>query len=327
LFIKSYFISISLALLFWWIIVWGQIGDVTNSSQWVADVYKYKENIEIKSPKIVIVAGSNGLFGIDSQKLSKAFGYPVINDCVNAGIELPLILSHAKRVIKESDIVIMPLEYPLYNYNGEAGKQMIDYIYAREPKMVKELSFLEQFWIFWHISYDRIYRGYFDSEDKKSLQGVYGVHNIDENGDQIKTEEIYQTNQMRLELNIADKNPETYGDSYNKNALGWRYIKEFISWCEDKKIKLFFVPSTLMYNSYYKNNPKERWYYKNFSTIAKSKGLNYIGKPFDYMYDKSLYFNTNFHLNKKGRDIRTEQLIKDLISVEDTFKHLHNRTK
>ncbi len=314
-------------MLLWWIIVWGQIGNFTNSSQWVADVYKYKDTIKISSPKIVIVAGSNGLFGIDSKKLSKAFGYPVLNDCVNAGIELVPILSHAKRVIKERDIIIMALEYPLYNYDGEAGEQMIDYLYAREPSILKELKFLEQFWIFWHISYNRIYRGYFDGEDKKNLKGVYGVHNINKDGDQIKTDKKYQTNQMKLELEIADKNPETYGKEYNQNSLGWKYLKEFISWCDKRKVKVIFIPSTLMDNPYYHKNKKENWYYKNFSKIAKSKGLNYIGEPFDYMYNKSLYFNTNFHLNNIGRKIRTEQIIKDLVGVEDTFKHLNNRIK
>jgi len=314
-------------MLFWWIIVWGQIGNHTNSSQWVADVYKYKDNIKINSPKIVLVAGSNGLFGIDSKKLSKALEYPVLNDCVNAGIGLVPILSHAKRVIRENDIVIMPLEYPLYNYNSEAGEQMIDYIYAREPIILSELTLLEQFWIFWHISYNRVYRGYFDEKDKKNLRGIYGVHNIDKNGDQIKTDKKYQTQQMKAELEIADKNPETYGKEYNKNSLGWKYIKKFISWCKQRKVKVIFVPSTLMNNSFYHKDEKENWYYKNFHQIAKSKGLNYIGVPFDYMYDKSLYFNTNFHLNNRGREIRTEKLIKDLISMEDTFKHLRNRVK
>jgi len=113
---------------------------------------------------------------------------------------------------------------------------------------------------------------------------------------------------MKLELEIADKNPETYGKEYNQNSLGWKYLKEFISWCDKRKVKVIFIPSTLM-------------------DIAKSKGLNYIGEPFDYMYNKSLYFNTNFHLNNIGRKIRTEQIIKDLVGVEDTFKHLNNRIK
>jgi len=311
-FIFSYFISIIILFLVWWLIIYFQIGNDTKSSQWVDDLYKYKESIELSSPKIVTVAGSNGLFGIDSKMLSDAFGYPVLNDCVNAGVELPVILLHAKRVIGRGDIVIVPLEYPLYSYNGEGGEQMIDHLYAREPKMLDKLGFLERFWIFWHIGYDRLYRGYFDGDDEKSLTGLYGVHNIDKNGDQIKTELKYQMEQMRAEIDRADENPHRYGKEYKSDALGWEYLKKFVKWCNSREVKVIFVPSTLMDNSLYHNNKIESWYYSNLSNIAKSKGLNFVGEPYDYMYDKSLYFNTDFHLINRGREIRTKKLIEDL---------------
>jgi hypothetical protein len=311
-FIFIYFISIIVSILIWFGIVYFQIGNHTNSSQWVADVYHFKDNIKISKPKIVIVAGSNGLFGIDSKMIKEAFGYEVLNDCVNAGVELPSILYHAKRVIKKGDIVIMPLEYPLYSYNGEAGEQMIDYIYAREPKVLDDLGFLERFWIFWHIGYDRLYRGYFDRDDIKNLAGVYGVHNVDKNGDQIKTEIKYKTKQMRAELEIADKNPESYGEKYIDNSLGWEDLQEFVQWAKDRDVRVVFVPSTLMDNQYYHNSKKESWFYRNISKIVEDKGFNYVGEPYDYMYPKSLYFNTNFHLINQGREIRTKKLIEDL---------------
>ncbi|RUA00014.1 MAG: hypothetical protein DSY89_07400, partial [Deltaproteobacteria bacterium] len=58
-----------------------------------------KEKIakSIQTKKIVIVAGSNALFGIKSKMLSKALHMPVLNYGVNAGIELPLTLELAKR--------------------------------------------------------------------------------------------------------------------------------------------------------------------------------------------------------------------------------------
>ena len=310
MYIRIYFLSILFSMLLWGLIVFGEVGRHTNSSQWVADVYHYKEDINISSPKIVIVGGSNGLFGVNSSILSEALGYPVLNDCVNAGVELPTILAHAERVIKRGDIVIAPLEYPLYSYSGEAGEQMIDYLYAREADMVKDLTLFEQFWIFWHISYDRVYRGYFDGEDKKSLTGVYGVHNIDKNGDQINTEAEHQSEQMRAELN--GKEPERYGEGFVENSLGFRYISKFVNWCRDRGVRVIFVPSTLMDSPYYHNSEIESRYYSNFKKMMKSKGFIYAGEPFDYMYDKSLYFNTNFHLNSRGRDLRTKRLIEDL---------------
>ncbi len=293
--------------------VWGQIGNPTKSSQWVAEVYRDKEQYanSILTPKIVVVAGSNGLFGVDSGMLQRAFGMRVVNMCVNAGVDLPPILLHAKRVIDRGDIVLMPLEYPLYSYDGEPIVQMIDYLYAREANMIEELSYLEQFWMLWHISTKRLYRGYSDGVDSPITKGVYGVHNIDFRGDQLHTDSSLQTEAMRDEL--ATQKAEQYGEKFEREGLGWEYLESFVEWCRSRDVKVYFMPSTLMDNPHYHNDPKKREFYTNLPQIIRDRGWSYIGEPYNYMYDKSLYFNTNFHLNSRGREIRTRQMIEDIL--------------
>ena len=305
-FIRYFFIFMLLWLGLYFAIVWGQIGNSTKGSQWVAEVYAKKTEYaqSITKPKIVIVSGSNGLFGIDSAMLAKAFAMPVVNMCVNAGIDLPPILEHGKRVIREGDIVFLPLEYPLYSYDGEPIVQMIDYLYAREPDMLDILSYQEQFWMAWHVSIERLYRGYSDAKDT-TIKGVYGVHNIDHRGDQ---------NNTKGSLEFVSK-PESYGSTYKKEALAWEYLSRFVEWCRAKEVKVIFMPSTLMESDFYHSNPKEREYYNTLATRVREQGYNYIGKPYDYMYPKELYFNTNFHLNAKGRQIRTKQMIEELLGI------------
>ena len=321
IFIRLYFIFMLLSLGLWTLMVWGQIGSPTKSSQWVAEVYKHKEQYAntVKTPKIVVVAGSNGLFGVDSGILKRAFGREVVNMCVNAGVDLPPILEHAKRVIKRGDIVLMPLEYPLYSYDGEPIVQMIDYLYAREPSMIERLGYLEQFWMLWHISKDRLDRGYSDGADIPITKGVYGVHNIDRYGDQLHTDSSYQTEAMREELD--NHKAESYGEEFRSDSLGWNYLEEFVEWCRDRGVSIYFLPSTLMDNPHYHNDPKKREFYTNLPQIIRDRGWSYIGEPYNYMYDKSLYFNTNFHLNSRGREIRTKQMIEDILvfSGENTL--------
>jgi hypothetical protein len=296
----------------WTLVVWGQSGNPTKGSQWVAEVYKHKERYanSIITPKIVVVAGSNGLFGIDSGMLERAFGMRVVNMCVNAGVDLPPIVEHAKRVIKRGDIVLMPLEYPLYSYDGEPIVQMIDYLYSREPTMIDEIGYMEQFWMLWHISAERLYRGYRDGVDTPIIKGVYRVDNIDLFGDQLHTDSSLQTEAMREVL--STQKAEQYGKKFKKEALGWEYLESFVEWCRVRGVRVYFMPSTLMDDPYYHNNPKEREFYTNLPKIIRAKGWSYIGEPYRYMYSKSLYFNTNFHLNSRGREIRTKQMIEDL---------------
>lgn len=313
-FFLGFFGTLVCCLLAWCGLVFGQMGKFTTMSQWISDVYTQKEEIakSIDSKKIVILAGSNALFGVDSKILEKAFGLRVVNYGVNAGIELPLTLYLAKRVIKRGDVVLMPLEYPMYSYDGTAGVQMIDYLLSREPSLFWKLSLYEQFYILWHVEVKRVYDGYLHKGGAKVTKGLYGAHHIDKNGDQIKTAFRYRKPYMDDAIKNHDLHPETYGASFDRDALGWRYLDAFVSWCKDRDVRVIFMPSTLMKNGSYFTKPQEKWFYENIAKEVRSRGWEYVGKPYSYMYDKSNYFNTNFHLINKARKIRTLQMVEDL---------------
>jgi len=309
--------SLFFCFLLWCGLVFGQMGNPTKMSQWVWDTYEKKIEIAetIDEKKVVIVAGSNALFGVDSKILSHTLKMRILNFGVNAGVELPLTLYMAKKVIHRGDLVLVPLEYPMYSYEGNAGLQMIDYIFSREESFFWELTLYEQFYMLWHIGVKRVYNGYFNESKKAVTSGLYGAHHIDENGDQINISLKFRKKWMIKELNKHVKNPEIYGKKFNKDALGWKYLEKFVKWCENRDVKVIFMPSTLMKSESYFKKPKEKWFYENLSRIVREKGWEYKGEPYEYMYDKSQYFNTNFHLIMKARKMRTLQMIEDLIPI------------
>ncbi len=316
--IAIFFAVLIVLFLVWAGVIAAEAGRATKMSQWVYDVYMKKESItkSIKGKKIVIVAGSNALFGVDSKMLQNAFGTKVVNFGVNAGVGLPLILYLAKRVIKPGDTVIMPLEYPLYSYNGKPGEQMIDYILSREPGFFWHLTPKEMFYIIWHTGIKRVWRGYTDKSIEGVLVGgVYGVKNVDSRGDQINSSLKYRTKDMEREVERLAKSPEHYGREFKSSALGWRYLKEFGKWCKKRGVKLVLMPSALMRCKLYLEDNKERRFYSNLPKIARKKGFVYVGKPYEYMYNKDDFFNTNYHLIDSARKKRTLQIIKDLKKI------------
>lgn len=312
MFFVRFIITLIALFLSWTTIVFLQSGNPTLSSQWICDVYKKKVEIahNINQRKIVIVSGSNALFGINSEMLQKTFNIPVVNFGVNAGVMLPYTLHKAKEVIERGDIVLMPLEYPMYSYNGVPNRQMIDYIFSRDIDAFFKLTLKEQFYMIWSITLSRVYDGYFYRGGSIIKDGLYRVGNINKYGDQINIDVKYQTKEMRDKLNRLK--PKRYGREYNSKSLGWRYLEEFVSWCKSKGIKVIFMPTTIMRFDSYFNDVKERWFYENIAKEVKNRGWIYIGNPYDYMYPKNLYFNTPFHLTNKGREIRTKQIIEDL---------------
>ena len=312
-----------LALCFglWLALVWGTAGHPTRMSQWIWDVYEKKECIacSIAQRKILIVAGSNALFAIDSKMLEKAFGMPVVNYGVNAGIELPCTLFMAQKVIGKGDIVLMPLEYPMYSYKGEPGVQMIDFLLAREPECFRELTLKEQFYTVWHVSMKRVWEGYGAYTNTPVRSGLYGAHHIDSHGDQNGTAISQRTEGMYREVLRHTQAPETYGKTFDAKALGWVYLERFVDWCKQREVKVIFMPSTLMYDKRYREDPKEAWFYSHIAQEVRKRGWIYAGNPYDYMYAPPLYFNTNFHLVEKARRLRTKKMIEDLKKSKISF--------
>jgi len=312
MFLVRFFLTLIGLFIVWSFIVFLQCSNPTVMSQWIYDVYEKKTNIanSIKKKKIVIVSGSNALFGINSKMMEQSLGIRVVNFGVNAGVMLPYTLYKAKKIIDKGDIVLMPLEYPMYSYNGVPNAQMIDYIFSRDMNAFWWLTLKEQFLMVWNISLSRLYNGYIYKGGSPITTGLYKVGNINQYGDQINTSVKYRTKQMREKLDRFE--PKKYGRDYKSKALGWKYLEDFIFWCRDRDVEVIFMPSTIMRCDNYYSDEKERWFYKNIANEVQDRGWRYIGNPYDYMYDKNFYFNTPFHLIDKGREIRTKKIIKDL---------------
>lgn len=86
------------------------------SSSWLADVYVVKESAarSITAPKVIVVSGSNAMFGIDSDNLSRLIGTPVLNMASHAGLPLPLLVDLSIEHVNSGDVVVAPLEFEYY---------------------------------------------------------------------------------------------------------------------------------------------------------------------------------------------------------------------
>lgn len=65
----------------------------------------------LKSPKVILVAGSNFLYGIDSQLLQDSLGMPVVNMSLQYFLGSDFLLKQVENALQPGDIVIMGFEY------------------------------------------------------------------------------------------------------------------------------------------------------------------------------------------------------------------------
>ncbi len=313
--------GLGMATLVWLVVIYAQLGNPTPS--WVHHAYLLKQRAAdaIQQPKIVIVSGSSALFGINSTQLSQTYRRPVVNLGVNAAMLLPYILYRSKQVLKPGDIALLPLEYPLYLYNGETNAQLIDQILARDSEFLWQLSWHERVKTLWETPFERVWQGYHPSDIQPPMTSLYGIHNIDPlTGDQLNTSEAQRLGQELLEWrSLRDKVPQRYGNDDKPDNLAWRYLRDYIHWAEQHGICLIFLPSAFLESDRYHTELVEQTFYTSLPGKIGALGAHFIGSPFEYMYGINDMFNTEYHLTDEARQINTTKIINDLGISLDTY--------
>lgn len=84
---------------------------------WVSNVARVREQLYTALPRdqlkptIYIVAGSNGLYGINSQVIADRTGFNVRNYSLHGGLHLNLLFSQIVEKVGRGDIVVAPIEW------------------------------------------------------------------------------------------------------------------------------------------------------------------------------------------------------------------------
>ena len=306
-------VSIVLLSVTWLIGIKHQLGYGTPSSRWVFDAYQHKiaaANALI-GPRTLVVAGSNAMFGIDSAQLSNYWQRPAINLSVNAGLGLPYILHLSTTVARRGDIILLPMEYALYLDNGVANSQIIDYVIARDPLYWHGLHLSEKIDLVNGMAPERWFEGLRKIEDKPVTSGTYGAHHLNSVGDQTHSrgEDRQAADIAAVALAATPAKAWHYGMRASKESGGWQLLATYATWAREQGICLVAVPTVLLHHASYENDAIEQDFYATLPQRMQSLGINYVGKPRDFMYQADWFFDTDHHLQDWARQRHTASLI------------------
>lgn len=287
-----------------------QLMNGTPGSRWAFDAYQHKlaAAAQTPGPRVLVVAGSNAMFGIDSGQLADFWKRPVVNLGVNAGLGLPYILDVSKRVARAGDVILMPMEYALYLDDGQVNAQVIDYVIARDAAYWRGLSVADRFAFAVGLTPERWLQGLRRVPDPPVTSGVYGAHHLDARGDQTHTSAADQT--AADVAGVTASQSWSYGARATKEKGGWAAIKAYGRWARDHGVCIVAVPTALLRHARYDQDPQEASFYAGVPKRITELGIEYVGSPKDFMYPASWFFNTDHHLQDWARVQHTQRLIK-----------------
>lgn len=302
----KYFRSLSLGFLLGFIIflfaVFYQLGAPTESSRWIDEIYKIKSSIanSLKTPKLVIVSGSNALLGISCKMIDQASGVPCLNGGTNGGIDLHYLLARSRTWIKSGDLVLLPLEYEYYLATDTPNSVFIDYVFSRDPKYLLSVNLLTQLRLIWGLSFERLFLGIKGKlQPPQAIQSGYQSKTINEYGDDTSYDKTQQTKAELIPIAIDRKFQQGYATSN---------ILSFVNWCQQNNVQLIVTwPNTLWFDIY--QQPSKQEFFQSLENFYKVNRVPVLGKPKDFMYEPSLFSDTVYHMNEQGVRQRTMQII------------------
>jgi hypothetical protein len=293
-------LAFAVAITYAVIIVGANSGRTTGYNSYIASIiYKQKRLEATPSPKIIFIGGSNLVMGLDSPRLEQALGLPVVNMGVNAGFGLRFMLNQVKPNLRQGDVVIIVPEYEQFYGHLNGSTTLIEAL-TIFPQAVAFLDSPEQY---------AMIAGEFPVFAQGMLNNLFGNlrpregfvatrQSFNSHGDivtHLDAPSIDITNYVLLTDKEQSINPETI-----------RVLNEFDEYAEHVGARVFIVFPPIPEKQARENHAQIDAVYNRLRQQARA---TILGTPADFVFPANYFFDTVYHLNRQGRDARTQKII------------------
>lgn len=185
--------------------------------------------------KIVIIAGSNGGFSIDSQILVDSLKMPVVNTSTHAGIGVRMQFELYKELLQKGDIVVFCPEYysDIKRLYGEST--LIRILSTHIPKAYFKMSFGQWIHAFKYIGIH--YQATRNHRGAQPFTGPYSSSSVNSYGDISHYREHKEIDKIYHFKGSMDETTTSY----------YQYIHTF---SRSKGLELIYLPPTLTESTY-----------------------------------------------------------------------------
>ena len=86
-------------------------------------------------------------------------------------------------------------------------------------------------------------------------------------------------------------------------------MENYAQWAKANNICLIVMPTVLLHHAKYDTDAEDLAFYTGLPDRMNKLGIEYLGKPKDFMYPESWFFDTDHHLQDWARQKHTAKLI------------------
>lgn len=268
---------------------------------WLRKMYEDKMAIaaEIKAPRRLIITGGSGAhYTINSKEIEKGLGIPVINLGLDGPVGLDVILPSMLHQVRPGDIVLLIPEYLILLDDDGFGDRSAQFGVAIGQPNLGEMpfkQFAQDTWLLGVPSLRSLTKSAVDLVEKGKLAGYYSDP-IDDRGDPTVTKEREgKWWKYQIERPIS------------KHAIN--RITQFKKEVEAKGGTLILSLPWLYASQDAKTVSSVQ---KTARALEKIAPTIYEKESLNLKTDSSLFADTHYHLRPEAREIRAQELVKQL---------------
>lgn len=251
--------------------------------------------------RIVIIGGSDALFGIDAEQLQRDLNRPVVNYATHAALRIEYLLDRAMRVLRPGDVAVLDLAYGMW---GDDQGTFGEYEFA------------------YFSSYDKLY--YARMGAVRAVKALYSVPLADypaslgrwwtyRAGKNVHWARMYDVATLGRQGDLRLKVPGSLIGAENLGPISAyegptaQAVRSFARWARANHIRVMYTWPPLA-----KATPETMaqvyatpaW----LTTLFDRESITMLDRPEDNFFPIAWFYDTDKHLNSSGRRVHTEAL-------------------
>jgi hypothetical protein len=257
------------------------------------------------SPKIVLVGGSNLACGVNTERLQSALHEPVVNMGLHADLGLRYMLEEVRERLQRGDCVVIVPEYEHFFglLDGNVALVKAVHYYPRSARFIRTPR---QWWRFVFYSFDFIQGNlkYWLEEisavDRDARYEIYQRQGFSSCGDLLS----------HLDRPDFDWRHGTFqplrADRYDPRTV--QVLAQF-----GRDMRQRGVQMVMLFPCYEQDRlGLNRSALQVLLKDLQAENVPVLGPPADYAFPRSCFYDTEYHMNRRGREKRTDKMIEDL---------------
>lgn len=246
--------------------------------------------------KIVLYAGSNGLFSHRCETIEQALGVPCVNASLHAGLALDMAFESLKPMLAPGDLLLLPLEYSQYVQTDKdlgGGGESSSFVLPYHPEWLRGKPLRQIAGTL--LSFDLRYLASSIVENGLDLAGVqrrFTAESITPNGDMRGHTRVKGLAYREYVNGLHQAEPPVGFET--STYAGERVLAEFLRWCRGRSVTAVGLLPTV-----FDDHPVREGTVAVLRALYEAEGARFMVLPGGSQYPRECFYDTHYHLDEE----------------------------